>query len=150
MRIRKCDTEGCKKKSKKKNRFCNKCIQRKYRLRNPCMAKYHSLKSKAKCRGIRFAITYEEWEKWCKENNYLALCGIGPDDMTVDRDDPNPNIGYTYTNMVMRTKHDNCSKGTIDKSILHQQNEEYTKIVLAEIEADKARRNAPLPENPPF
>jgi hypothetical protein len=148
--MRKCDTYGCKNKRLKDRKLCSKCKQKKNREKNPCMTRYHSMKGTAKRRGIRFAITYEEWERWCKENNYLALCGIGPEDMTVDRDDPDPNIGYTYDNMKMRSKADNCSKAHNDKSILHQKNEEYTKVVLSEIEAERLRREAPLPEEPPF
>lgn len=148
---RKCQTPGCKCKARKDRRECTKCSTARYRKNNPCMTKYHTLKCNAKRRNVHFDITYKEWERWCEENNYLELCGVGAADMTVDRDNPDPEIGYTYHNMKMRTKQENSAKGEMDKSILHQKNEKWLQAFMDDIAREKAEKSAQhIGDDPPF
>jgi hypothetical protein len=146
---RPCKTPGCEGKCLSDRDECSKCKSRKYRKNNPLMAYYHSLKSKAKHRGRVFDITYSEWCRWCEETGYMELKGQGSEDMTIDCHEAS--LGYTYNNMRMISQHDNCVKGQVEKSMLHQKNEEWYEAFMKEIDEEREKRSQPYTgDAPPF
>jgi hypothetical protein len=82
---------------------------RKWRKRYPNRAAYSAFRTNAWRRGIEFRITLTEFTRWCRDNGYLKLRGMGADDMTIGRKDHYQ--PYTIGNIMMETKSENGKKG---------------------------------------
>jgi hypothetical protein len=75
---------------------------------NPVMYAYHNLKTNAKRRGHKFALTFEYFVKWCKETNYIDTKGRTSKAATIDRiiDE----LGYVDGNIQVLTLAENIRK----------------------------------------
>lgn len=103
-----CCTPYCTNKKKPKSRFCFKCLSRKYRKKNPIRSAFYNLKSNAKRRGKVFTITFEEFEKFATETNYIFGKGRSKNSFHIDRIDESK--GYSIENIQVLTNTENVKK----------------------------------------
>jgi hypothetical protein len=94
-------------------RLCSKCRSREYRAKHPVNAAYLRLRYHAKERGISFSLTLEYFTDFCQRTNYLALRGIGKNDLTIDRIDATK--GYEDGNIQVLTNSENKKKDIRDR-----------------------------------
>lgn len=82
----KCVSYCCKRRAgRKKGGRCCTCASRLYRLRNEDRYAFHNLKSSARKRGIKFHLTFEDFQEFCALTGYLEQRGKEPTSLTVDR-----------------------------------------------------------------
>lgn len=105
--MRKCETPYCKNTTKRK--ICDKCYSRLHRERYPMKNAYWNLKSNAKRRGKIFELTFEEFQQFCYETDYLQGRGKKKTSYSIDRIDNNK--GYILSNIRVMTLSDNARKG---------------------------------------
>lgn len=105
----KCATPYCKKPKARKGTKCEACVKREYRKRNAMKAAYQLLRSNAKKRGKEFTITFEDFQQFCFETNYIAGKGKTKTSYSIDRIDNDK--GYVPGNLRMMTLSDNARKG---------------------------------------
>ncbi len=103
-----CSTDGCGNKKAKNRTVCHKCKSIKYRADNPIMAAYANLRSNAKRRNKEFKISFEYFEKWCREENYIMGKGRTKTSYTIDRD--KDELGYVEGNLKVLENADNVKK----------------------------------------
>ena len=82
---------------------------RRWREHSPLKAAFATLRNNAKRRGIEFTLSLPDFALFCEQTNYLALKGLGPDDMTIDR--INNYKGYEAGNIQMLTRRENSKQG---------------------------------------
>ena len=95
------------------HRFCRRCRDRRYELENPVRYAYSNLKKSAKRRGHAFTITYEYFEKFCLDTNWLLYRGKDPENMTIDR--KKSTLGYEPGNLQLLTNRENAFKNKHDR-----------------------------------
>ncbi len=103
-----CSALYCRRKPEREHRLCSVCRSRQYRSNNSIKYAFHNLKRHAKQRGIRFQLTYPEFEAFCKRTGYHDKRGKSPEAMTVDR--IKADQGYHINNIEMITMSENTSK----------------------------------------
>lgn len=103
-----CSSEGCRNKKATGRTVCNKCRMRKWRAENVMKAAYDNLKSNAKRRGKEFKISFEYFEKFCIEEEYLMGKGRTKTSFTIDRD--KDELGYVEGNLSVLENSDNVKK----------------------------------------
>jgi hypothetical protein len=106
------------KRRKKRNLLCGKHRYEQQVNRSPIKCAYRHLKSGAKRRGKLFTITYEYFEQWCKETNYIELKGRKAGYYTVDR--INDTRGYEPGNLQIMEHNMNIKKQYIDKWLMQK------------------------------
>ncbi len=109
MEERRCETRYCLGTPAKHRKKCPKCMSREWRLKYPARDAFRHWRDNAKRRGIPFSATLDYFERWCKRTNYLALRGLGADDMTIDCNDNF--IGYVDGGYTMKTRSQNSREG---------------------------------------
>lgn len=92
----------------KHRKICYKCRHIRFKLKNPMRYTYNALRSNAKRRNKYFDLTFEEFKDICYETNYMDKKGITRTSYHLDRDDET--LGYTKSNIVVRTNIDNVNK----------------------------------------
>ncbi len=110
-----CITDGCRKEVPKSRKTCWKCQKAKYRKNNPVKAAYQILRWNAQRRykyHLGF-LTFEEFEKFCRETNYIELKGRYKESISIDR--IKNYLGYVYDNMRVVTVGFNSAKGVSDE-----------------------------------
>ena len=105
----KCETPRCRNNSKGR-RFCATCRSRQSRERDPVRYSYTNLKGNAKRRGIPFDLTFEQFQRFCRREKFIAGNGRARESHTVER--VKNEFGYTEWNIIKLPKGENCSKGT--------------------------------------
>jgi len=106
----KCSTKHCRNKAAKGRRICYKCKTAKYKEKHPMRYAFSVLRNNAKRRCIEFTLTYEEFQEFCYQYDYLRGKGKKAESYSVDRID---NLkGYTKNNIQMLTLSENSRKGT--------------------------------------
>lgn len=90
--------------------MCNTCRDRAWRAAHPVHHLWNNLKKSAKKRGVPFELALEEFELFCRDNNFVARVGRGPEDATVDRRDPTK--GYNRDNLRVLTGGENARLGS--------------------------------------
>lgn len=103
-----CCTLRCMNKRAKGRRYCGTCRKKKWREKHPVKAAYAALKFNATRRKIFFDLTYEQFEKFAIETDYLAGKGRSKLSYTVDREIEEK--GYTVGNLQLLTKSENSAK----------------------------------------
>jgi len=88
---------------------CPSCSTRKWRENNPVRYCYQTLKDNSKGRGIKFDLTFEEFEQFCIKTDYLAGKGKTKTSYSIDRIESNK--GYTKGNIQVLSLSENSSKG---------------------------------------
>ena len=111
-----CNTPKCKNITRKGRNDCERCRKRKSISKYPIFYAYKDLKKNAKRRNKICTISLSEFTLWCEKNNYIALRGLGKDEMSIDC--KIPELGYTYDNMRMVSKSINSklNKGSITEA----------------------------------
>ena len=92
--------------------ICSRCKKRDYRERYPLRYAFQNLHDSARRRSIAFTLTLAEFEKFCKETNYLELKGRRAGHMHVDR--KRSSDGYSADNIQLLECTENSSKGNRD------------------------------------
>lgn len=103
-----CQTPGCHNKARKHRHFCSACSQRKTRAKNKIKYAWNVLKTNAKRRGKLFDLTFEQFQQFAIETEYLTKKGIHKTSYHIDR--INENIGYTIDNLQLLTNSQNVKK----------------------------------------
>ncbi len=103
-----CNIPNCKRLAIFGRKICFTHKFARWAKKNPMRVTYKNLKNRAKQRGKEFTLAFEEFKEFCERTNYIALKGIYPDDMTINRiyDD----VGYTKDNIEMLTNRDNLAR----------------------------------------
>ena len=96
----------------KHKRFCPKHHHRYQKEHNPIGYAYSLLRSNAKRRGKEFAITLEQFKKFCEDTGYLAGKGKSSTSMSIDRIDSSK--GYSIDNIQILPLSENSRKGNSD------------------------------------
>ena len=108
MKNNKCSTPYCKNDKVKNRTICDKCRMRKYKENHPMEYTYNNLRCNAKRRGKEFKLTFEEFKKFCEENDYMENKGKTANSLSIDRDKNEE--GYFLDNMQALTLAENTIK----------------------------------------
>lgn len=106
--MRKCSTKYCRKPAATQKTKCHACRKAEWKKNNPIRAAYCNLRTNAKRRGKEFTITFEEFEKWCEETQYMFGKGRTATSYTIDRIDPER--GYSIDNIRVLTNSENVRR----------------------------------------
>jgi hypothetical protein len=108
--IRLCKHPGCKRPAAPHRCECEACKRRRARERNPWWAAWETKRTDARNRGIRFAVSLQDFRAELEPQGYdPKLRGCWPGAHTVDRMDPR--LGYVPGNLRALEFMDNCRKG---------------------------------------
>ena len=91
------------------------CKSRKYRKSNVCRSTFLNLKNNSKRRGIVFTLTFDEFEKFCYQTDYLKGKGRSSLSYSIDRIDNSK--GYFIDNIQVLSVGENSRKGV--KSLVY-------------------------------
>lgn len=105
-----CITPYCKNKTRRSRKICTTCEKRAWRAKYPMKAAYEALVQNAKRRKIFCDLTFEQFEKFCIETDYIAGKGRTKLSYSIDRIVDGPLPGYTITNIRILTVSDNSVK----------------------------------------
>ena len=83
---------------------------RRYRAKNPVKYAYDTLKHNAKRRGKYFDLSFEDFQKFCYEFDYIQGKGKTKKSYSIDRIDNDK--GYTIDNIRILTLEENSRKHT--------------------------------------
>lgn len=108
MKKIKCKTKFCSRKAKSRE-ICNTCRTRKWRTENKERSSYLNLKHNSKRRDISFQLSFEEFQQFCYETDYLQGVGKKKTSFSIDR--INPEEGYILSNLQVLTLQENSRKG---------------------------------------
>lgn len=103
-----CKTARCRNRARKSGADCPKCHQRAWRASRPMRAAYATLRDHARSRGIVFAISFEYFERFAIEAEYIEKTGPFAGCVTVDRIDNRR--GYVVDNIQALSRAENASK----------------------------------------
>lgn len=110
----KCATRYCRN-QKAKNpggyflEHCWKCRSRRLKLKCPVTYVLNMLRHSARKRKLPFTITKAQFSAFCAETGYLEKRGNKPENLTLDRVDPNR--GYHIDNLRVLTHAENSKQG---------------------------------------
>lgn len=107
-----CQAYRCGNPRQKKDRLCGKHRHRFNKENNPVRYTYNLLKSNARRRGKPFALSFEYFEQFCRETNYIELKGRGGGKMSIDC--KVAALGYIEGNIRILEFSHNASKGNRD------------------------------------
>lgn len=93
-----------------KNKICSTCYSRLHREKYPMKNAYWNLKANAKRRGKIFELTFEQFESFCYETDYLQGRGKKKTSYSIDRIDNSK--GYVIENIRVLSLSENAKKGT--------------------------------------
>jgi hypothetical protein len=102
-----CITPYCSK--KRKGRYCHCCNKRRWRAKFPLKACFVAHRDNAIRRGKIHKLTFEYFNTFCDETNYLSLRGRTPKSLSIDR--VINELGYIEGNIQAVTISFNSSKG---------------------------------------
>lgn len=102
----KCQHYGCANEARSKGADCETCKARKRRLKNPLHYAFETVRSSARKRKIAFLLSFQEFEKFCRETDYLNRKGRELESLTIDRIDPA--LPYQFNNIRALTWRENC------------------------------------------
>jgi len=105
----KCIVYQCRRVAARDRHVCHTCRDRMWRAAHPEHHLWNNLKKSARKRGVEFTLTVDEFKEFCRENNFVAKVGRGPEDATVDRRDPRQ--GYHKGNLRVLSNVENATIG---------------------------------------
>jgi len=108
-----CIVCSCNRKTRTSRALCDRHAKRLWRARNPTKDAYNNVKNKARRRKKGFTLTYADFVSICEATGYIEHKGQRPEDMSLDRIDPNK--GYDFDNLQILTVHQNSSKGARER-----------------------------------
>lgn len=103
-----CIVPGCRKEPKAGNRKCPKCQKAAWRQNNKMKAAYAMCRDNAIRRGKVFELTFEQFEKFAIEHNYIQGKGRTSRGLSIDRE--KNELGYTVANIRIMEFGQNASK----------------------------------------
>ena len=106
--MNKCATKYCVNKKMSDRSICGKCNSRKYRENNKIKAAFQNLRANAKRRGKEFILTFNEFEIWAIETEYIIGKGRSKHSFHIDRIDESK--GYSIDNIQVLTNSENKKK----------------------------------------
>jgi len=124
----KCKTKYCGRRVKS-GKVCNTCRVRKWREENKSRSSYLNLKHNSLRRGIEFQLTFEEFQQFCYETDYLQGVGKKKTSFSIDRIDPEK--GYILSNLQVLTLQENSRKGRKYLSYDYQY-PEYARVIQSD------------------
>lgn len=92
--------------------LCGTCAKAEWRASNPERAAYGAQRDKARRRGIKFLLTFEQWWSVVEPSGYMDGRGRLRHCLHIDRIDPSK--GYEMGNVRVITAAENCSR--VDRS----------------------------------
>lgn len=108
MREDKCRTKFCRNRRIHWRSLCAKCRSRAYKAQHPRRYHFNLLRCRTYERGIPFGLTFEDYERFCKETGYFENKGTELFSMTIDRIDPSK--GYRLDNIRVVTHYENSCR----------------------------------------
>ncbi len=108
MEKRRCNVDDCKKNAAPGKKKCWAHVKSKYRADNPVKSAYQNLRTSSKKRGKEFSLTFEEFEQFCVESEYIKGKGIFVNSLHVDRIDETK--GYVTGNIQVLPNGKNVKK----------------------------------------
>lgn len=105
----------CGRERKGKHKLCYSCRTRRRRGQDPVWAVYYILRSNAKRRGVKFALTFDWFRDFIlgpEGKGYMEKRGQGAQDLTLDR--KVNSLGYVDGNLQVLTRIVNTRKGQSD------------------------------------
>jgi len=106
--MKKCGTKHCRNKALKARTICSKCQMRIFAERHPEKYAFNNLKQNAKRRGKVFELTFEQFQQFAIESEYMAGKGITKNGLHIDRIDPEK--GYLIENIRVLTNSENVKR----------------------------------------
>lgn len=94
------------------HKLCYTCRSRKRREQDPVWDVYYNVRSNAKRRGIRFALTFTWFKKFILGTEYMDKRGRDRDSLSIDR--RINALGYVDGNLQILTLQANARKGSSD------------------------------------
>ena len=91
--------------------MCQKERTIRYDLKNPFKNKWFKLRYRAKCRGKKFKISYEEFKQFCLDNQLEGKTGRTAECLSIDCRDPR--LGYVSSNLRVVTVSENSKKSDL-------------------------------------
>lgn len=105
-----CRTKFCRGKPAPQRRVCEKCRKRQWREKHPIRSKFIDKKANAKRRKIPFALTLQDFERFCLDTGYHQKSGRTAGAMSIDRPNNDHSIGYRPDNIQALTVSQNSLK----------------------------------------
>lgn len=110
----KCRTKFCRGRTTKTGRspYCSKCRSRRWKEKAPLKYAFHNLRNRARHRGHKFTLTFEEYEEFAIRTGYAALKGKTAQSLSIHRKDDkrgyhSDNIAAVTLSMNTRLKYAN-------------------------------------------
>lgn len=120
----KCATKFCTNERGKNRLVCHCCRSKKFRKEQPMKASFQTLRYNARRRGKEFSLTFEQFEKFCYETNYIAGRGRQKTSFSIDRIDNNK--GYSIDNIRVLSVSDNSRR---NKILVYDWETQYARVV---------------------
>ena len=95
--LEKCSTPYCRNTRVKGRKFCSNCHAKQWKKNHPEAYFYNYWKQNAKRRGKIFEVTFEQFQQFCKDNNFMELKGRFSENASIDR--IRSWEGYYYENL---------------------------------------------------
>lgn len=109
-----CIRFACCRQPRKGRRVCDTCDSREKFARNPLLRFFHNLKTHAKARGKKFALTWEWFRDFAERHDLRReIYGRGRGMKTIDRIDHRR--GYEPGNLQILTGSENAAKGWAER-----------------------------------
>jgi hypothetical protein len=103
-----CKNKGCRHRTQKKRRVCDRCRKRIERDKFPIKGQWCRLRDKAKQRNITFCLPYWYFEHFALQCDYANQTGNEKQSLTVDR--KNNLLGYVVGNIQPLSREANIDK----------------------------------------
>lgn len=120
-----CSVKFCINKHRKGRTICHTHDKQQWRERYPMKAAFQTLRHNATRRGKTFDLTFEQFENFCYETNYMAGKGRSKKSYSIDRIDNTR--GYAANNIQVLTKSNNSKKSN---KVLHYDYRTNTATVI--------------------
>ena len=88
--------------------ICYACKSRRYAISQPIRVAYHRLKGHAKARGKEFSISFEYFQQFCTQVEYIAKRGRSSTSFHIDR--IKEELGYVEGNLQVLENAENVKK----------------------------------------
>lgn len=103
-----CEIKGCGIEPRKGHKKCQKCEKRAWRKNNEMKAAYSNLRDNANRRGKFFDLTFDQFQQFAIETNYIQGKGRTSTSYSIDRIENDK--GYTIDNIRIMEFGQNASK----------------------------------------
>lgn len=137
-----CQSPNCSSITRGRQKLCKTCTSRLWRIKNPERASFLNLKSNSKKRNIPFLLTFEQFQQFCVEYNYIEGKGRSKTSYTIDR--IRNEEGYHIDNLQVLPNSQNASKGTKKLEAWWDEQENKIKFVVTTLNKNRDNSNCPF------